>query len=110
VVSSSKKPARKLPALLSSTSVRPKRSTAAAAAFSALWGVGHVKGRDEQVLVLAKGRVHAAGLRPVAATLWPAAMAARANSTPIPRPAPVISQVFVLAFTLDPRLACKAVL
>ena len=35
------------------------------------------------------------GLRPVATTLWPAASAALAMSAPMPRPAPVINQVFV---------------
>jgi hypothetical protein len=42
--------------------------------------------------------------------LWPAARAARANSTPMPRPAPVISQVFVMALTVDAPLARKGVL
>jgi hypothetical protein len=46
----------------------------------------------------------------VATTLWPADRAARANSTPMPRPAPVISQVFVMALTVDPPLAWKGVL
>ena len=35
-------------------------------------------------------------LRPVATTLWPAARAALAKSTPIPRPAPVMNQTFLL--------------
>ena len=36
----------------------------------------------------------ASGLRPVATTSWPAASAALAMSTPMPRPAPVMNQVF----------------
>ena len=35
------------------------------------------------------------GLRPVATTAWPAASAALAMSTPMPRPAPVMSQTFL---------------
>src|SRR4029077_6897280 len=35
------------------------------------------------------------GLRPVATTAWPAAKAAFATSTPIPRPAPVMNQIFL---------------
>jgi hypothetical protein len=42
--------------------------------------------------------------------LWPAARAARANSTPMPRPAPVMSQVFVMWLKLDPRRDPKGVL
>src|SRR5439155_48547 len=38
----------------------------------------------------------ASGLRPVATTLWPAASAALANSTPMPRPAPVMNHVLLL--------------
>ena len=33
-------------------------------------------------------------LRPVATTAWPAARAALAMSTPMPRPAPVMNQTF----------------
>src|SRR5437870_8986552 len=36
-------------------------------------------------------------LRPVATTLWPAARAALAISTPMPRPAPVMSQTLLVA-------------
>ena len=38
----------------------------------------------------------ASGLRPVATTAWPAASAALAKSTPMPRPAPVMNQIFLL--------------
>src|SRR4051794_22886453 len=39
-----------------------------------------------------------------------AAAAARANSTPMPRAARLIGQVFVMALTVDPPLAQKGVL
>jgi hypothetical protein len=41
----------------------------------------------------------------VATTLWPAASAAWAKSTPIPRPAPVISQVYPLVEVMPLREA-----
>jgi hypothetical protein len=110
VVSSSKKPARKLPALLSSTSMRPKRSTAAAAASSALWGSVTSRAATSRFSCSPTAARTVSGLRPVATTLWPTARAAWANSTPMPRPAPVISQVFVMALTVDPPLAWKGVL
>ena len=110
VVSSSKKPARKLPALLSSTSMRPKRSTATATASSALWGSVTSRTVTSRFSCSPRAERTASGLRPVATTLWPAAKAARANSTPMPRPAPVMSQVFVMALTVDPRMAWKGVL
>src|SRR5256885_17203361 len=37
--------------------------------------------------------------RPVATTEWPAAKAALAKSAPIPRPAPVMNQIFLLLTT-----------
>src|SRR3954464_10320261 len=111
VVISSKKPATKLPALLSSTSMRPKRSSAAAAASSALWASVTSRAATSRFSCSPTAERTASGLRPVATTLWPAARAARANSTPMPRPAPVISQVFVMASTLGPlwrgRGCCK---
>src|SRR3954454_15653951 len=111
VVISSKKPARKLPALLSSTSMPPKRSVAAAAASSALWGSVTSRAVTSRFSCAPTAERTVSGLRPVATTLWPAARAARANSTPMPRPAPVISQVFVMASTLGPlwrgRGCCK---
>src|SRR3954447_22050034 len=110
VVSSSKKPARKLPALLSRTSMRPKRSRAAAAAFSALWGSVTSRAVTSRFSCSPTAARTASGLRPVAAKLWPASRAARANSTPMPRPAPVMSQVCVMASTVDPREASKGVL
>src|SRR3954463_7870656 len=110
VVSSSKKPARKLPALLSSTSMRPKRSTAAATASSALWGSVTSRAVTSRFSCSPTAERTVSGLRPVATTLWPAARAARANSTPMPRPAPGMSQGFVMSSKLDPRMASKGVL
>jgi len=40
--------------------------------------------------------------RPVATTAWPAASAACAMSTPIPRPAPVINQTLLPAIFFSP--------
>jgi hypothetical protein len=37
--------------------------------------------------------------RPVATTAWPSARAALAKSTPMPRPAPVMNQTFLLPMT-----------
>src|SRR5437763_13373918 len=48
-------------------------------------------------------------LRPVATTAFPAARAALAISTPIPRPAPVINQTF-FPLVGPSRRACKDVL
>src|SRR3954467_2274560 len=110
VVSSSKKPAKKLPALLTRTSRRPKRSAAAAAAFSALCGSVTSRAVTSRFSCSPTAEWTLSGLRPVATTLWPAARAARANSTPMPRPAPVMSQVFVMSSKLDPRMASKGVL
>src|SRR4051812_7673559 len=107
VVSSSKKPARKLPALLSSTSMRPKRSSAAAAASWALCGSVTSRTVTSRFSWSPTAARTVSGLRPVATTLWPAARAARAKSTPMPRPAPVMSQGFVMSSKLDPRMAQK---
>src|SRR6266853_806152 len=48
----------------------------------------------------------ASGSRPVATTAWPAARAALAKSTPMPRAAPVMNQIFlpVLSVMVPPRL------
>src|SRR3954471_7691904 len=110
VVSSSKKPATKLPALLSNTSMRPNRSTAPAAAASALWASVTSRAVTSRFSCSPTAERTVSGVRPVATTLWPAAKAARANSTPMPRPAPVMSQVFVMSSKLDPRMAPKGVL
>ncbi len=69
VVSSSKKPARKLPALLTSTSIRPKRSTAAAAASSALCGSVTSSAVTSRFSCSPTAEATVSGLRPVATTL-----------------------------------------
>ena len=58
---SSKVPAMKFPALLTSTSIRPNRSTAAATAACALARVGDVELDDEQVVVRADGGADGVG-------------------------------------------------
>src|SRR3954453_13995609 len=87
--------------------MRPKRSTAAAAAFSALCGSVTSRAVTSRFSCSPTAARTVSGLRPVATTLWPAAKAARANSTPMPRPAPVMSQVFVMSSKLDPRRPIK---
>ena len=57
--------------------------------------VDDVELRDEQPFVITDGRLDGVGLRPVAATLWPASSAAWAKSTSMPRPAPVTNQDLV---------------
>jgi hypothetical protein len=69
VVSSSKKPARKLPALLTSTSKRPKRSTAADTASSALWGSVTSRAVTSRLSCAPTAEATVSGLRPVATTL-----------------------------------------
>ncbi len=54
-VISSKNPALKLPALLTSTSMRPNRSTADWTAFLGFGFVGHVEPHRQEVVVLAQG-------------------------------------------------------
>src|SRR3954447_22491265 len=44
-------------------------------------------------------------LRPVATTAWPAASAALARSTPIPRPAPVMSHTFMSVMSFRPSFS-----
>jgi hypothetical protein len=46
--------------------------------------------------VRSQRRLTCSELRPVATTEWPAANAAFAMLTPIPRPAPVTNQIFLL--------------
>ena len=90
-VISSKNPAWKLPALLTSTSSRPNRSTAAAtAAFAAAGSVtSRATARRSSCSPSASAMLSAR--RAVATTACPAASAALARSTPRPRPAPVMS-------------------
>ena len=53
-----------------------------------------VEAHDEEVVGLAKGLRHRFRVAPVATTALPAARAAFAMSTPMPRPAPVMNQTF----------------
>src|SRR5215216_2474153 len=93
-VSSSKRPASKLAALLTSTSTAPKRSTAASTAASASCVLVTSSLTTSRLSESRRALATASGSRPVATTLWPAASAALAKSTPMPRPAPVMIQVF----------------
>src|SRR3954447_17458292 len=80
----------------------PKRSTAASIAASASARLVTSSLTTSRWAESPSAWATVPGLRPVATTLWPAASAALAMSTPMPRPAPVMSQVFVLvvmAFT-----------
>ena len=61
-VSSSKKPARKLAALLTSTSMAPKRSIAAVTAASASSSAGDVELDDQQALRVAEGAADGLGV------------------------------------------------
>src|SRR5215207_6964628 len=94
-VSSSKKPASKLAALLTNTSMPPKRSTAALTAASASCPLVTSSLTTSRSSESPSASATASGLRPVATTVWPAAKAALAKSTPMPRLAPVMNQVFL---------------
>ena len=72
----------------------PKRSTAALTAASASCVLVTSSRATSRWSASPTASSTVPGLRPVATTLWPAASAALAMSTPIPRPAPVMSQVF----------------
>ena len=72
----------------------PKRSTAALTAASASCVLVTSSRATSRRSASPTASATASGLRPVATTLWPAASAALAMSRPIPRPAPVMSQVF----------------
>jgi hypothetical protein len=99
--SSSKKPPKKLPALLTSTSMRPNRSTAAATARSALCASVISSRAASRFSCSPTACATVSGLRPVATTLWPAVRAARAKRVPMPRPAPVINQVLAVEVMPD---------
>src|ERR687898_547202 len=91
----------KLAALLTSTSMRPNRSTAAwtaAAASSRLVTSSFTTNRSSASPTAVRT---ALVLRPVATTALPAASAALAMSTPIPRPAPVTIQTFLSVSGID---------
>src|SRR3954469_6289246 len=74
----------------------PKRSTAASIAACASARLVTSSLTTSRRAESPSARATASGLRPVATTLWPAASAALAMWAPLPRPAPVMSQVFVL--------------
>ena len=108
-VSSSKKPATKLAALLTSTSMRAEAIDRRRDRRVGVALAGDVELDDQQALRVAKGvALTASGSRPVATTLSPAASAACAKSAPMPRPAPVINQVLVsvmsVSFMMHPRM------
>src|SRR5215203_193667 len=91
----------KLAALLTSTSMWPNRSTAAwtaAAASSRLLTSSFTTNRSSASPTAVRT---ASVLRPVATTAFPAARAALAKSTPIPRPAPVTIQTFLSVSGID---------
>src|SRR5215217_4518834 len=94
-LSSSKKPALKLPALLTSTSTRPNLSTTAATAASASAGSVTSSLTAKRSTRSPIAALTFSGFRPVATTAWPAVNAALAMSTPRPRPAPVTNQTFL---------------
>jgi hypothetical protein len=75
--------------------MRPKRSTAAPTAWSAPAASVMSSSVTSSRSCSPTADLTVSGLRPVATTLCPAASAARAKSTPMPQPAPVIGQVFV---------------
>src|SRR4051794_8555949 len=71
----------------------PNRPVASVTAFSELCGSVMSSRVTSRFSCSPTAAPTTSGLRPVATTWWPAASAARAKSTPMPRPAPVISQV-----------------
>src|SRR5579859_228318 len=76
--------------------MRPKRSTAACTAVWASSGRVTSSLTTSRSSALPTALVTVSVLRPVATTAFPAARAALAICTPIPRPAPVINQTFFL--------------
>src|SRR5438876_8959867 len=73
----------------------PNRSTAAVTAAAASSGLVTSSLTTSRSSALPTALVTVSVLRPVATTAFPAARAALARSTPIPRPAPVINQTFL---------------
>src|SRR5918994_3395275 len=91
----------KLAALLTSTSMWPNRSTVAwtaAAASSRLLTSSFTTNKSSASPTAVRT---ASVLRPVATTAFPAARAALAKSTPIPRPAPVTIQTCLSVSGID---------
>src|SRR6202023_3838641 len=79
--------------------MRPNRSTAARTASSASARLVTSSLTASRSLDCPKALDTRSRSRPEATTAWPAARAALAKSTPMPRPAPVISQIFLLLMT-----------
>src|SRR5712691_5158641 len=98
---SSKNPALKLPALLTSTSRRPTRPIVAFTAASASAGSVVSSLTSSRSSCSPRAAVTLPALRAVATTASPAARAALAMSTPMPRPAPVMSQTFLSLMRVD---------
>ena len=109
-LSSSKKPALKLPALLTSTSIRPNWSTAAATADSASAGSVTSSLTAKRSTRSPIAALTFSGFRPVATTAWPAASAALAISTPKPRPAPVTNHTFLSPMSVPSFCLTQALL
>ncbi len=76
--------------------MRPKRSTAARTAASASARLVTSSLTASRSFDSPKALDTRSSVRPDATTAWPAARAALAKSTPMPRPAPVINQTFLL--------------
>src|ERR1700683_4056077 len=81
--------------------MRPNRSTVALTADSASAGLVMSSFTTNRSADFPRALATLSVLRPVATTLWPAARAALAISTPIPRPAPVISQTLLMSLLLN---------
>src|SRR3989441_1335619 len=79
--------------------MRPNRLTAARTAASASVGLVTSSLTTSRSSDFPTALAAAPVSRPVATTAWPAARAALAISTPMPRPAPVMNQTFLLLIT-----------
>src|SRR5436305_13546059 len=89
--------------------MRPNRSTAAFAAASASARLVTSSLATRRSSDAPSAFATAAGRRPLAITACPAARAALAKSTPIPRAAPVIIQTFLLGIVGFPFLVHREV-
>src|SRR2546422_10824431 len=79
--------------------MRPNRSPAARAAASASARLVTSSLTTSRSSDIPTALATASVSRPVATTAWPAARTALAKSTPMPRPAPVMNQIFLLLMT-----------
>ena len=73
-------------------------------------GVGHVKDGDEQVLVLAEGRADGVGVAAGGHDVVAGGQGRAGELDAHAAAGAVMSQVFVMSFRLDPRMAWKEVL